>query len=91
MNLRELIEELEEVLSAVESSGTATDCEVLLATQPSWPLAFALDTITLDSSDEGKPVLWLAEGGHPHGRSPYAPKHAWDGGEVEADSESQSC
>lgn len=90
MNLRELIDELQEALAALESEREAGEVEVLIATQPGWPLAFSIEAITLDSSDPGRKVLWLADGGHPHGRSPYAPPRAWDGGEVSESSEEAS-
>jgi hypothetical protein len=81
MNLRELYEELGELIGSLED-GEADGIEVLLAHQRNYPLAFSLETITHDMTEPEKPVLWLAEGGHPDERSPYAPRHAWDGGEV---------
>jgi hypothetical protein len=92
MTLNELIEELQDIVANDEELG---DAPVLLAHQPNWPLAFTVDTITVDhcgfkaeDGEENAPVVvWIAEGGHA-GR-PYAPKHAWDGGEVFADDEDE--
>jgi hypothetical protein len=80
MNIRELIEELQDLIEHDETLG---DAEVLIATQRNYPLAFATDTITLDVTNDQRPLLWIAEEGHPHDLSPYAPRFAWDGGVVD--------
>jgi len=74
MTVAELIEELTEVADAGFG-----DLEVLLAHQPSWPLAFTVSCIATpeDIEPEDQPVVWIAAGAHPIGRSPYAPSNAW--------------
>lgn len=82
MNVRELIEALQE---RVENGDVDEDAEVLLAHQPHWPLAETLAGVVAsaelgdeESEEEGldatERVLWLAAGGHPYDRSPYAPR-----------------
>jgi hypothetical protein len=83
MTLNDLLEQLQDLLAGDESLG---DAEVLLATQPNYPLAHEVRCLTLDRCTDGKPLVWLAEGGHPDA-SPYAPKHAWSGDEVYADAD----
>jgi hypothetical protein len=85
VTLNELIEELQAIVESDEELGEA---EVQLATQPNYPLAFAIDTVTADHCGDA-PVVWIAEGGHPREGSPYAPKHAWDGGEVFGDEDEE--
>lgn len=67
MTLDQLIETLEEYRE--ERGG---DTEVLLATQPNWPLAFHIAQCRYVNDK-----LWIVEGGHPH-PNPYAPRQAWD-------------
>ena len=83
MKLDDLIAELIDLRDSTEG-----EVEVRIAVQPSWPLSHELDAITIDHTHSGKrpAVLWLAASeGHPYGENPYAPKHAWDGGEVYAE------
>lgn len=80
MTVKELYEELCDIL---EANPEVSDRPVRLATQPNYPLAFEVDTVTLDTTKgEDNAIIWIAEGGHPQNSSPYAPRHAWDGGEV---------
>lgn len=82
MTLNELIEELLEL----RDSEDCGESEVMAAVQPNYPLAAEVDAITFDCASKGhSPVVWIATGAAPHGRNPYAPKHAWDGGAVYAD------
>ena len=85
MTITELIAQLEEILER------GADLEVLCAIQPSYPLAHRLEAVTsdydlanedgeIDDAPEADPVVWLAASGdHPYGRSPYAPRGAWQG------------
>jgi len=86
MTLNELIAQLQTMVEQNEILGEA---EVLIAHQPSYPLAVQIDVLTADYTDgDADPVIWIAAGDHPGSkRSPYAPKHAWDGGEVFADAD----
>jgi hypothetical protein len=84
MKLNDLIQRLQDIVDETPDAGEA---EVLIATQRSWPLAHRVDALTLDCVEADKPVLWIADGSHPHDRSPYAPKHAWNGEQVFADPE----
>ena len=68
MKINELIEFLEEM------ADEAGDVEVLIATQPGWPLQTTVSAVTLVDG-----TVYLAEGVHPHS-SPYAPRAAWEGG-----------
>ena len=68
------------------------DAPVLIAHQPSWPLAEVVGDVTViekdedddDDDEEGYEdnapdnTVWLVAGGHPHGRSPYAPKAVFE-------------
>jgi len=82
MRLTDLIGALSEVLDA------EGDRPVLLAHQPSWPLAETIAGIvpsedTYDPEDDpgadpGDQPVWIVAGGHPDNRSPYAPSHLWD-------------
>lgn len=74
MKVRELIEMLE---------GFDGDAEVLLASQPGWPLANYVEGVVenaaLDHDEEEDrfgDVVWIVEGGQ-H-RHPYAPRGVWD-------------
>jgi hypothetical protein len=76
MNIRELIELLEEAADQVGNGA-----EIQLATQPAWPLRYHLAGVYVPE-DDGDPaedaVVWLVEGGQ-HYENPYGvPEHAWD-------------
>lgn len=80
MKIQELIERLQDI------AGDFPDAEVMLATQPNYPIAETLRGVASpvddDLDDEGerdpsKPVVWLASGGSPSeesGINPYAPE-----------------
>lgn len=84
MNLAELIQQLEEI---VLDNPELADREVMIATQPSYPLTAVIDCISLvdadDDADEDEdfPTVWIAtsEIGSYSNVSPYAPQAAWDG------------
>lgn len=105
MKLYELIERLQEVLESFTEEDQP-EIDVLLATQPNWPLAFTVSGVhnpeedpvgcpdccsiskefriamcQADWHDEKSelPTIWIVEGQHPYGRSPYAPRAAWEG------------
>lgn len=82
------VEELIDLLGQYDG-----DQEVRLAFQPQWPLAFEVGTVVSsdefvtgeddedqEEEDEREPVVWISEGGHPSGESPYAPKAAFEMG-----------
>jgi hypothetical protein len=69
MKLVELIAELEHL---AEYAGE--DAEVMIATQPSYPLQAYVATVTLVGD-----TIYIAEGGQPWS-DPYAPRAAWEGG-----------
>ena len=74
MTVNELVERLQEV--ADDGLG---ECEVRLATQPSWPLQYSVGGIaTPDDTVEvpETPVIYLVEGNPIH-ESPYAPDWAF--------------
>lgn len=66
--VRELIEELENY---------DPEAPVLIAHQPSWPLAEVVAHVTTDddpeTDDPNDAAVWIVAGGHPSDRSPYAP------------------
>ena len=74
MTVNEMIERLQEA-----AEGGFGDCEVRLAFQPSWPLQFEVGGISVpdEQPDEGDPVIYVVEGSHPDGDSPYAPSWAF--------------
>jgi len=84
MTVNEMIERLQKV--AGDGFG---ECEVRLAFQPSWPLQFTIGGIAVpddesrghgeadEEPDDAASVVYLAEGGHPDGDSPYAPNWAF--------------
>jgi hypothetical protein len=69
MKIQELIAELEHL---AEYAGE--DAEVMLATQPQWPLQAYVATVTLVGN-----TIYIAEGPSPYS-DPYAPRVAWEGG-----------
>jgi hypothetical protein len=80
MTIRELIELLEDVLvdSGNDDHVLGDDTEVLLVSQPYWPLAHTFLGVHVDRTVEEGPVIWLVEGGHPSNRSPYGPSEAFE-------------
>lgn len=73
--------------------GVDDDLDVMIAHQPSWPLAETLAAGLLDSErdvhdeqsdgfydgeDEPQDVFWLVAGGASHARSPYAPRDVFE-------------
>lgn len=83
MTVNELIEQLQEI--AEDGYG---ETDVRLAFQPNWPLQFEVGRVTApdeageghpdeESAEEPVPVVYIAEGGHPHSGSPYAPGWAF--------------
>jgi len=94
MNLRTLIEQLKDVRDALED-GDSTEVAVRIAFQPNWPLALDLVDLTLISNErgrnKGKPVLWLAVAETTTDKDPYAPRRAWEGGEVDLGEANEPC
>ena len=78
MTLNELIEELQDIAAQNEEAG---EMEVYGAIQPNYPIAVEVDTVTVDHTGK-EPIVWIATGSSPYNINPYAPKHAWEGGEV---------
>jgi hypothetical protein len=90
MTLTDLIEQLQDLL---EDFPELAEADVMVATQPSYPLTAVIDCISLvdgDSDDEfldeegisgGLPTVWIAtsEVGASSSISPYAPRSAWEG------------
>jgi hypothetical protein len=86
MTVNELIERLQECVDEDEANG---EREVLLATQPSWPLQYHVrgactseEAHEYDEPDEdnvsGDPeCVYIVEGGQHYDR-PYAPRGAFD-------------
>lgn len=72
MKVQDLIDQLTEL--------DMPDAELRLAVQPSWPLRHSIDAVAFDESEQH---VWLAAAeGHPWDESPYAPRSAWQGGEI---------
>lgn len=90
MKLTDLIEQLQDLL---EDFPELAEADVMVAQQPSYPLAAVIDCVSLvdgDSDDEfldeeeisgGLPTVWIAtsEVGSGSSVSPYAPRAAWEG------------
>lgn len=90
MKLTDLIEQLQDLL---EDFPELAEADVMVAQQPSYPLAAVIDCISLvdsDNDDEfldeeeisgGLPTVWIAtsEVGSSSSVSPYAPRAAWEG------------
>ena len=88
MTLNDLIEQLQDLLEEHPALG---DRDVMIATQPSYPLTAVIDCVSLvDSEDadeddedveDGMGVVWIAtsEIGSHSSVSPYAPRAAWEG------------
>lgn len=74
--------------------GHDDEVEIMIAHQPSWPLAEVVASVIADSerdvhddmsddvdedgSTEFEDVLWIVAGGHADGRSPYAPRDVFE-------------
>ena len=90
MKLTDLIEQLQDLL---EDFPELAEADVMVAQQPSYPLAADIDCISLVDSDSdsefedeeeisgGLPTIWIAtsEVGSSSSISPYAPRAAWEG------------
>ena len=92
MTLSDLIEQLQDLLEDFPALG---DRDVMIATQPSYPLTAVIDCVSLvDSEDadedydedakdseDGLGVVWIAtsEVSSSSSVSPYAPRAAWEG------------
>ena len=87
MTLTDLIEQLQDLVDEFPALG---DRDVMIATQPSYPLTAVIDCVSLVDSDDdeddedaedGLGVVWIAtsEIGSHSSVSPYAPRAAWDG------------
>lgn len=82
--VRELIASLEEVLAEAGKD----DVELRVASQPSYPLANAIDAVSLERQGRPRglyrtaeePVCWIAIDQVDSPEHPYAPRDAWDGG-----------
>lgn len=87
MTLTDLIEQLQDLLEEFPALG---DRDVMIATQPSYPLTAVIDCVSLVDNDEdeddedaedGLGIVWIAtsEIGSHSSVSPYAPRAAWEG------------
>jgi hypothetical protein len=87
MTLNDLIEQLQDLVDEFPALG---DRDVMIATQPSYPLTAVIDCVSLVDSDDdeddedaedGLGIVWIAtsEIGSHSSVSPYAPRAAWDG------------
>ena len=72
MTLSEIIDQLTDIQNSLD-----TDPEVLLATQPNWPLAFTIEDVVEDDEDEN--IVWIAStGSHPENVNPYSARRAFN-------------
>jgi hypothetical protein len=87
MTLNDLIEQLQDLLEEFPALG---DRDVMVATQPSYPLTAVIDCVSLvdsdddeddEDSEDGLGIVWIAtsEIGSHSSVSPYAPSAAWEG------------
>jgi hypothetical protein len=87
MTLNDLIEQLQDLVDEFPALG---DRDVMIATQPSYPLTAVIDCVSLVDSDDdeddedaedGLGIVWIAtsEIGSHSSVSPYAPRAAWEG------------
>jgi hypothetical protein len=87
MTLSDLIEQLQDL---VDEFPSLADRDVMIATQPSYPMAAFVDCVSLVDSDDdeddedaedGLGTVWIAtsEVGSNSKVSPYAPRAAWEG------------
>ncbi len=88
MTLSDLIEQLQDL---IEEFPELAEADVMVATQPSYPLAAVIDCVSLVDSDSefedeeeisgGLHTVWIAtsEVGSNSKVSPYAPRAAWEG------------
>lgn len=68
MKVYELIEMLQEM---------DPEREVMIAHQPSWPLAETVAGVVAEGG-EAESVVWVVAGGHHEELSPYAPREVFD-------------
>ena len=89
MTLNDLIEQLQDLVDEFPALG---DRDVMIATQPSYPLTAVIDCVSLvdndddededdEDAEDGLGVVWIAtsEIGSHSSVSPYAPSAAWEG------------
>jgi hypothetical protein len=92
MTLNDLIEQLQDLVDEFPVLG---DRDVMIATQPSYPLTAVIDCVSLvdsedadedydedaEDSEDGPGIVWIAtsEIGSHSSVSPYAPRAAWEG------------
>lgn len=87
MTLSDLIEQLQDLLEEFPALGNR---DVMIAQQPSYPLAAVIDCVSLvdndddegdEDAEDGLGVVWIAtsEIGSHSSVSPYAPRAAWEG------------
>ena len=84
MTLNDLIEQLQDLVDECPDLG---DRDVMIATQPSYPLTAVIDCVSVvddeDDEDDEDAVgtVWIAtsEIGSSSSVSPYAPRAAWEG------------
>jgi hypothetical protein len=87
MTLNDLIEQLQDLVDEFPALG---DRDVMIATQPSYPLTAVIDCVSLvdsdddeddEDSEDGLGIVWIAtsEIGSHSSVSPYAPSAAWEG------------
>lgn len=81
MTTTQTVQDLIDLLSEFDP-----DAPVMIAHQPSWPLAEVVGAVTTaefvneDDEDETEEdnTVWIVAGGHSHRRSPYAPKAVFE-------------
>lgn len=62
MRLQELIERLHEIHESLEINGEGVDPEVLIATQPSYPMQSKIDVVEIvQPSEEDSKTVYIAE------------------------------
>lgn len=87
MTLNDLIEQLQDLVDEFPALG---DRDVMIATQPSYPLTAVIDCVSLvdndddeddEDAEDGLGIVWIAtsEIGSHSSVSPYAPRAAWEG------------
>ena len=83
MTLNDLIEQLQDLLDESPELG---DRDVMIATQPSYPIAAVIDCVCVvndedDEEEDAFGTVWIAtsEIGSSSSVSPYAPRAAWEG------------
>ncbi len=78
-DLNDLLDKLEEMRDRFESEGKACP-KIMVAQQPSWPLAATVVEATLIGD-----TLWIAT----RENGDYAPSAAWNGGEFASDEDAE--